>query len=98
MDRSEEKKAKDRKQTVRLLAMISQFGINMLVPIAMCFFTGMYLDKRLGTSYITIILFFVGALAGFRNIYMFAKRYAKNDPERMTGITQSDEEKEDDQP
>ena len=98
MDRSEEKKAKDRKQTVRLLTMISQFGINMLVPIAMCFFIGMYLDRRLGTSYITIILFFVGALAGFRNIYMFAKRYAKNDPERMHVIPQSDEEEEDDQP
>ncbi len=58
----------------RALAMISQFGINMLVPIFMCSFIGILLDKKLGTSYWVIILFLVGAMAGFRNVFIFAKR------------------------
>ena len=62
----------------RALAMISQFGITMLVPIFLCSFLGIWLDQKLGTSYIMIILFFVGALAGFRNIYSLAKKVYKD--------------------
>ena len=62
----------------RALAMISQFGITMLVPIFLCSFLGIWLDQKLGTSYIVIILFFVGALAGFRNIYSLAKKVYKD--------------------
>jgi len=58
----------------RSLAMITQFGINMLVPIFLCTFLGIFLDKKLGTSFIVIILFFLGAAAGFRNIMRFAKQ------------------------
>lgn len=56
------------------LAMIGQFGINMLVPVFVCSFLGIFLDKKLGTSCLVIILFFVGAAAGFRNIFHFSKR------------------------
>ncbi len=45
----------------------------MLVPILLCTFLGIFLDRFFGTSFIVIILFFVGALAGFRNIFVFAK-------------------------
>ena len=45
----------------------------MLVPIAICTFLGILLDRALNTSFIVIILFFLGALAGFRNIFIFAK-------------------------
>ena len=55
------------------LTMIGQFGINMLVPVLICSFLGIFLDKKLGTSYLVIILFFVGAAAGFLNIYRFSK-------------------------
>ncbi len=61
---------KKRKKIFRSLAMISQFGINMLVPIFICSFAGMFLDRRLETSFFMIILFFVGAIAGFRNIFI----------------------------
>ncbi|MBR1470337.1 MAG: AtpZ/AtpI family protein [Lachnospiraceae bacterium] len=74
MDRKA-KKQKDRQQTMRLLAMISQFGINMLVPIFLCFFAGRWLDGHFGTSYWTVVLFFAGALAGFRNVFIFARRF-----------------------
>lgn len=68
------KQNKYNRSVYRSLAVITQFGINMLVPIFLCSFLGMYLDKKLGTSYIMIVLFFFGALAGFRNIYIVAKR------------------------
>lgn len=62
------------KNVYRSLMMITQFGLNMLVPIFACAFLGMFIDKKLGTSFFTVIFFFIGALAGFRNVYIFAKR------------------------
>lgn len=56
------------------LAMIGQFGINILVPVLACSFFGGFLDEKLGTSCFFIILFFVGAVAGFWNIYRFSRR------------------------
>ncbi|MBD5493122.1 MAG: AtpZ/AtpI family protein [Lachnospiraceae bacterium] len=54
--------------------MISQFGINMLVPIFLCSIIGIYIDKKCGTGIWVVILFFVGAAAGFRNVMKFAKK------------------------
>ncbi len=59
---------------IQSLTTLTQFTINMLVPIFMCAFIGMFIDKKAGTSYWMIILFFVGALAGFRNVYRLAKK------------------------
>lgn len=56
------------------LTMITQFGINMLVPVFLCSFAGMFLDRKFGTSFWMILLFFVGALAGFTNVFRFARR------------------------
>lgn len=56
------------------LTMITQYGINMLVPVFLCSFAGMFLDRKLDTSFWTIVLFFVGTLAGFTNIFRFARR------------------------
>jgi len=65
------------------LAVITQFGINMLVPIFLCSFVGWYLDKRFHTAWCFVVLFFVGALAGFRNIYILARKiYEKKDDEQ----------------
>lgn len=60
------------KKVMRSLTLITQFGINMIVPIFLCSFGGMYLDRWLGTSFCMVLLFFAGALAGFRNIYIMA--------------------------
>lgn len=56
------------------LMMISQFGIHMLVPVFLCSFIGIAIDRKLGTSFWVVILFFVGAAAGFRNVFKFAKK------------------------
>ena len=63
------------REVLKTLSCITQFGISMLVPIAMCFFGGLALDKWLGTSFIAIVLFFVGAVAGARNVYILAKKF-----------------------
>lgn len=76
------KRQRERQTTLRMLTLITQFGINMLVPVFLCFFVGYYLDKKIGTSYLMIIFFFIGALAGFRNIYIFARRMIKDDEEK----------------
>lgn len=56
------------------LTMIMQFGINMLVPIFLCSFAGMYFDRKFNTSFWMILLFFVGTLAGFTNVFRFARK------------------------
>ena len=53
---------------------LPSFGINMLVPIFLCSFLGLFIDQKLQTSCFMVILFFVGALAGFRNVYLLAKK------------------------
>ena len=71
------------KSVYKALTFFSQFTINMLVPIIMCSVAGYFLDRYLGTSFFFIILFFVGAMAGFRNVYILAKRVystGKGDP------------------
>ncbi len=56
------------------LSMIGQFGINMLVPVFVCSFLGMGLDRKLGTDFLIVIFFFIGALAGGWNVFRFARR------------------------
>ncbi len=67
------KKKKLDKHVCRALALISQFGINMLVPIGLMLWLGIWLDGKFGTSWIVILCFFIGAIAGFQNIYRMAK-------------------------
>ena len=64
---------KYKKSVYQSLVTITQFSIHMMVPIFLCTFLGIYLDKWLDTGFCVIILFFMGALAGFRNIYIYSK-------------------------
>lgn len=73
-DMSVRRKKKDNKSVYRSLAMITQFGINMLVPICIMSLLGIWLDRRFDTSFWMILLFFVGAVAGGQNIYRMAKQ------------------------
>ncbi len=71
------------KTVFQSLSMISQFGITMLVPIFLCSVVGWYIDEKIGTGHWFVVLFFVGALAGFRNIYILAKKiYQDKDEEK----------------
>jgi F0F1-type ATP synthase assembly protein I len=73
------RKKKYKSAVYQSLAVITQFGINMLVPIFLCSFVGLFIDKKLGTGFWFVLLFFVGALAGFRNIFILAKKIYEGD-------------------
>ena len=83
---------KDQKNVFRSLTLITQFGIYMIVPILLCTFLGIFLDRLLSTSFLVIVLFFVGALAGFTNIFRLAKRiYSRSDQEHIQYFQVRDE-------
>lgn len=63
---------------LRILTYISQFTINMLVPIFLCSALGYFIDSKLHTVCFFIIFFFLGAAAGARNIYILARREFAN--------------------
>lgn len=72
------------KSVYQSLTLVFQFGINMLVPIGMMLFLGMKLDEYFKTQWITVVLFFVGAIAGFTNIFKMAKGVLKNSENTKT--------------
>lgn len=73
------KKNRYDRSVYRSFVLVMQFGINMLVPICMMSALGIFLDRQFGTSYIMVILFFVGAIAGGQNVYRMAKRIYEDD-------------------
>lgn len=64
---------KKKNRVIKCLAMITQFGITMLVPIFLSTFIGIVIGNKLSQPIICIPFFFIGALAGFRNVYSLAK-------------------------
>ncbi|NBH12948.1 AtpZ/AtpI family protein [Lachnospiraceae bacterium] len=67
------------KSVYRSLALITQFGINMLVPVFLCTIAGIWLGRKCSMEWLVIPLFLVGALAGFRNIFIMAKNIYEKD-------------------
>lgn len=75
------------------LAMVMQFGLNMIVPICIMTALGVWLDRKFGTSWVTIVLFMMGAVAGGQNIYRMAKSlYSREEQGRERGISAESEE------
>ena len=82
---------KDNRIIIRSLSMISQFAIHMLVPICMCSYLGYFLDQKWNTNFMFILLFFMGALAGGRNVYRLARKISGGDdkmPSKLYGSNQ----------
>ncbi len=65
---------KYKKNVYESFVFIMQFGINMIVPILMCTALGVYLSDKTGHKILVVPLFFIGAIAGFRNIFIMAKK------------------------
>lgn len=71
---------KKKRNVFQAFTMVIQFGLNMLVPIVMCTLLGVWIGEKSGIKIITVPLFLMGALAGFRNIFIMAKKiYQDND-------------------
>ncbi len=69
----------DRKKTVRAFMLVTQLGLIMIVSMGMTTTLGIWLDRKLGTSFITVILFFVGAVAGGQSVYRMVKQFDEDD-------------------
>lgn len=70
---------KEDRQVWEAMTMVFQFGLNMLVPIFLCTMLGVLISDKTGITWIVIVFFFVGALAGYTNIFKMAKRIMKDD-------------------
>ena len=67
---------------VNAASMVSQFGINMIVPIALCVGAGAWIGDKYDMDWVVIPLFFMGALAGYTNIYKAAKQFMKKESKK----------------
>ncbi|MFV0465850.1 MAG: AtpZ/AtpI family protein [Lachnospiraceae bacterium] len=96
------------KNVYEAFVMLMQFGLNMIVPIFILTMAGVYIGNKFNMKYIVVPLFLIGAAAGFRNIYIMAKRiFAQpserdiiskdnsRDTEEMNSRTADPEEKDD---
>ena len=75
---------KYKKNVYQSFAMVMQFGINMIAPILLCTLLGVYIGKKYDMIIIVVPLFFIGALAGFSNIYRLAKKIFEQESDRDT--------------
>ena len=65
---------KDRK-LIRMLGVLSTVGITMVAATVIGLFIGLKLDKFFGTSpWLTALFLFFGLVAGFRNLFVYARR------------------------
>lgn len=69
---------KYKKSVYRNFALISQLGISVIVPIGLCVFIGVLIDKKFNSNFI-IPLIFLGIAAGARNAYRIAMASVKED-------------------
>jgi predicted F0F1-ATPase subunit len=74
-----------KKSVYTTLAMISQVGISMVVPILLCTYAGVWLEEKFDFPW-TVIMIVVGVLAGVRNVIAMVKR--------MKQITEEDADEE----
>ncbi|MCM1308309.1 MAG: AtpZ/AtpI family protein [Butyrivibrio sp.] len=90
-----------KKGIFRMFALITQLGLHVMVPTALCVALGVLIDRRFGTYWV-IPLLFLGILAGGRNAYRLAMSAAKADsrkdnPKAAPSKEQSDEGNESDE-
>lgn len=83
------------KEIGKALALITQLGITMAVPIFLCLILGSFLDKVFHTGNILMIIFIIlGICAGFRSIYVMTKGFYK-DKDTYIPIKDKDNRKDD---
>ncbi|MBE5961082.1 MAG: hypothetical protein E7256_06790 [Lachnospiraceae bacterium] len=73
---------KNKKSIFKGIAMITQIGISIMVPVFLCLFIGKWLDSLFHTSFITILFLFLGFAAAFRNVYLMTRTFYANDQKR----------------
>jgi ATP synthase protein I len=68
---------KDRK-LIRMIGVLSTVGLTLVFATVIGLYVGLKLDKWLGTSpWFTAVFLFIGIAAGFRNLFVYARRSQK---------------------
>ena len=68
---------KDRK-LIRMIGVLSTVGLTLVFATVIGLYLGIKLDEWLGTSpWFTAVFLFLGIAAGFRNLFVYAKRSQK---------------------
>lgn len=67
------------KSVYRAFVLVSQIGISLLVPICLMTLLGWYLDRKLDTVFITVVLFIIGVVAGGQNAYKLVMQTMRED-------------------
>ncbi len=80
----------DKRETFRILPLITQLGLVMISSVGMSTALGLWLDRRLGTWFFTVILFFVGAIAGCQGIYRLVKKTDRDEDGKDDEISEKD--------
>lgn len=63
---------------VRALALLEQVGLSMAIPIFLCVFLGVFLDKITNKSPLFLVIFILLGVGGaFRNLFYIVGREAK---------------------
>lgn len=73
---------KKKQKVFQAFTMVIQFGLNMIVPIVMCTMLGVWIGEKIRMPGITVLLFLMGAAAGFRNIFIMAKKIYQDDTKK----------------
>jgi len=71
-------------EIIDMLSLLGQITISMLVPIFICTFGAIWLGRRWDISWLAVVGFFIGALAGFRSVYVIIKKYIRNSNDQGT--------------
>lgn len=66
----------------RAVAMITQIGLGMIIPIFLCVYAGVWLNEKTKNEIFFPILLMVGILAAFRNLFSLTKSFYLRDKEK----------------
>jgi ATP synthase protein I len=77
------------------MAYASSLGIAMAIAIFGCLLIGNYLDRKFntGNNVFTALFLVIGILAGFRNFYVFIKRFFDEDEEAARKVKENGKRK-----
>ncbi|TYC87558.1 AtpZ/AtpI family protein [Acetobacterium wieringae] len=84
---------REKEKPYKYLAMISQIGISVLVPVGIMIFIGKVLDFYFHTgNMVVIILAVLGVMAGLRNMYVIPLRMSEK-AQKIAEENETDEER-----
>lgn len=75
---NKKRKNQEYKKIIRLLGLVSHLGYLMLTPILICVIGGAWLDGKLGTSPLILIVGVVlGVCSSFKNLFDHMNKFGK---------------------